>query len=54
MPVQFPFITGTAFLGVAEAVGEGISNQQLGQSVFGRSTKGTYAEYTIALEDAMR
>lgn len=53
MPVQFPLIPGTAFSGVVEAIGEGVSNWQIGQSVFGRSTKGTYAEYTTASEDAI-
>lgn len=53
MPVQFPNIPGTAFAGVVAAVGEGVSEWQVGQSVFGRSTKGTYAEYTTAPADAI-
>jgi NADPH:quinone reductase-like Zn-dependent oxidoreductase len=53
MPVQFPLIPGTAFSGVIAGVGEGLSNWEIGQSVFGRSTKGTYAEYTTAPEDAI-
>jgi NADPH:quinone reductase-like Zn-dependent oxidoreductase len=53
MPVQFPHIPGTAFAGVVEAVGAGVSTWQLGDPVFGRSTKGTYAEYTTAPEDAI-
>lgn len=53
MPVQFPHIPGTAFAGVVEAVGEGVSTWQIGDSVFGRSTKGTYAAYTTAPQDAI-
>ncbi|MDR6549583.1 NADP-dependent oxidoreductase [Paenibacillus qinlingensis] len=53
MPVQFPHIPGTAFAGVITAVGEGVSGWQIGQSVFGRSTKGTYAEYTTASEEEL-
>ncbi|KRE59938.1 alcohol dehydrogenase [Paenibacillus sp. Soil750] len=53
MPIQFPHIPGTAFAGVVEAVGAGVSIWKLGDPVFGRSTKGTYAEYTTAPEDAI-
>lgn len=53
MPVQFPHIPGTAFTGVIEAVGTGVSTWKIGDPVFGRSTKGTYAEYTTAPEDVI-
>ncbi|KRE93411.1 alcohol dehydrogenase [Paenibacillus sp. Soil766] len=53
MPVQFPHIPGTAFAGVVAAIGSGVSTWQIGDPVFGRSTKGTYAEYTTAAEDAI-
>ncbi|WP_246320125.1 NADP-dependent oxidoreductase [Paenibacillus qinlingensis] len=53
MPIQFPHIPGTAFAGVIEAVGTGVSTWQIGDPVFGRSTKGTYAEFTTAPEDAI-
>ncbi|OCT14515.1 alcohol dehydrogenase [Paenibacillus pectinilyticus] len=53
MPVQFPVIPGTAFSGVVVGLGEGVSKWQIGESVFGRSTKGTYAEYTTAPEDVI-
>ncbi|CAM3335004.1 NADP-dependent oxidoreductase [Paenibacillus lupini] len=48
MPVKFPVIPGTAFAGIVEEVGPDVSGLQIGQEVFGRSTNGTYAEYTTA------
>jgi NADPH:quinone reductase-like Zn-dependent oxidoreductase len=47
-PITFPYIPGSAFSGVIEEVGAGVTKFQKGQRVFGRSTKGTYAEYTTA------
>jgi NADPH:quinone reductase-like Zn-dependent oxidoreductase len=52
-PIQFPYVPGTAFSGVIEEVGPGTSSFEAGQRVFGRSPKGTYAQYTIALADSM-
>lgn len=50
-PVSFPYIPGSAFAGVIEEVGPGVTGFQKGQAVFGRSSKGTYAEYTtVAVE----
>jgi len=46
-PAAFPYIPGSAFAGVVEEVGGGAAFQK-GQAVFGRSNKGTYAEYTTA------
>lgn len=48
MPVKFPVIPGTAFAGIIEEVGPEVEGLQIGQVVFGRSTNGTYAEYTTA------
>jgi NADPH:quinone reductase-like Zn-dependent oxidoreductase len=48
MPVKFPMIPGTAFAGIVEKVGQDVNDLQVGQEVFGRSTNGTYAEYTTA------
>lgn len=53
MPVKFPVIPGTAFAGVIEGVGPGVNGLQIGQEVFGRSTNGTYAEYTTAPADSV-
>lgn len=47
-----PYIPGTAFAGVVEAVGAGVTRFQVGQAICGRSPNGTYAEYTTALEQA--
>jgi NADPH:quinone reductase-like Zn-dependent oxidoreductase len=46
-PVTFPYIPGSAVAGVVEAVGPGVTRFEPGQAVFGRSTNGAYAEYTI-------
>src|SRR5579863_911572 len=45
-PASFPYIPGSAFAGVVEEVGSGVTIWRIGQAVFGRSNKGTYAEYT--------
>jgi NADPH:quinone reductase-like Zn-dependent oxidoreductase len=52
-PATFPYIPGSAFAGVIEEVGDGVTAFQKGQAVFGRSNKGTYAEYTTASEDTV-
>lgn len=48
MPMSFPYIPGSAVAGVVEEVGPGVSEFRQGQAVFGRSNKGSYAEYTTA------
>ena len=48
-PVSFPYIPGSAVAGVVEEVGPGVTTFQQGQAVFGRSTNGTYAEYTTTV-----
>jgi NADPH:quinone reductase-like Zn-dependent oxidoreductase len=52
-PLQLPSIPGTSFAGVIDEVGPGVSAFQKGQSVFGRSTKGTYAEYTTSAVESL-
>jgi NADPH:quinone reductase-like Zn-dependent oxidoreductase len=47
MPVTFPYIPGTAFAGVVEQAGAGVTAFQPGDSVCGRSPRGAYAEYTV-------
>jgi len=52
MPKSFPYIPGTAFAGVIEALGTDVTTFQKGQAICGRSPQGTYAEYTTVLADA--
>jgi NADPH:quinone reductase-like Zn-dependent oxidoreductase len=52
MPKSFPYIPGTAFAGVIEALGAGVTAFQQGQAICGRSPQGTYAEYTTVLAAA--
>lgn len=51
--VQFPYIPGTSLAGVVEEVGAGVTTFRKGQQVFGRSTTGTYAEYTVASTESL-
>jgi NADPH:quinone reductase-like Zn-dependent oxidoreductase len=51
--IQFPYIPGSSFAGVVEDVGAGVASIWKGQQVFGRSTSGTYAEYTVASTDSL-
>ena len=46
LPRSFPYIPGTAFAGVVEAAGAGVTTVKPGQAICGRSPRGTYAEYT--------
>jgi NADPH:quinone reductase-like Zn-dependent oxidoreductase len=48
MPTAFPSIPGSSFSGIVEEVGSLVTGLQRGQAVFGRSSQGTYAEYTLA------
>jgi NADPH:quinone reductase-like Zn-dependent oxidoreductase len=45
-PANFPYIPGSSFAGIIEEVGADVTEFRKGQAVFGRSEKGTYAEYT--------
>src|SRR5215475_10431293 len=45
LPKTFPYIPGTAFAGVIEEVGPGVTNFQKGQAVCGRTSNGASAEY---------
>ncbi|MHB8599454.1 MAG: NADP-dependent oxidoreductase [Ktedonobacteraceae bacterium] len=48
MPATFPYVPGADLAGVVAKVGPGVTAFQPGQEVFGRSSKGSYAEYTTA------
>jgi len=52
MPQSFPYTPGTAFAGVIEEFGAGVTAFQNGQAVCGRSPQGTYAEYTTVQAQA--
>lgn len=45
MPKAFPYTPGTAFAGIVETVGEGVTTYTVGQALCGRAPNGTYAEY---------
>ena len=47
-PLQFPHTPGFDIAGIIEELGPGVTTFQKGQGVFGQSTQGAYAEYTIA------
>ncbi|KUL25214.1 NADP-dependent oxidoreductase [Actinoplanes awajinensis] len=47
-PTTFPAIPGGEFAGVVEALGEGVSEVQVGDEVLGWSDTGSYAEYALA------
>ncbi|HEY3344721.1 MAG TPA: NADP-dependent oxidoreductase [Anaerolineaceae bacterium] len=49
MPLSFPWIPGLEGAGTVEAIGEGVTNFQLGQAVYGAFTS-SYAEYAVAAE----
>jgi NADPH:quinone reductase-like Zn-dependent oxidoreductase len=52
-PLELPSIPGTSLAGIIDAVGPGVTAFQKGQAVFGRSTKGTYTEYTTAAVESL-
>jgi len=52
-PATFPYVPGADLAGVVEKVGRGVSAFQPGQEVFGRSSQGTYAEYSIVPANAL-
>lgn len=53
LQMQFPYIPGMEIAGVVQEVGPGVTAFQKGQAVYGRSTKGGYAEYTVAAEESL-
>src|SRR5262245_13056833 len=51
-PKALPYIPGTAVAGVIEEVGSGVTSWKVGQAVCGRTSNGTYAEYTTVVVDS--
>src|SRR5436309_2502831 len=49
MPVQLPYLPGSAMAGVVTVAGPGVTDFEPGQAVFGRANKGAYAEFSTAL-----
>ena len=52
-PSTFPYVPGADLAGVVAKVGTGVTTFQPGQEVFGRSSNGSYAEYSIAPANAL-
>jgi NADPH:quinone reductase-like Zn-dependent oxidoreductase len=48
VPITFPYVPGSAFAGVVDQVGPGVTAFRQGQAVFGRTPFGAYAEYVRA------
>jgi NADPH:quinone reductase-like Zn-dependent oxidoreductase len=48
VPLTFPYVPGAELAGVVEKVGPGVTEFKFGQEIFGRSSSGSYAEYSIA------
>ena len=46
-----PYVPGTAFAGVVEALGEGVTNFVVGDEICGRAPNGSAAEYTTVPAD---
>lgn len=53
MPAVFPYTPGSAFAGIVEQVGPGVTAFQKGQAVFGRTNNGAYAEYTTVATETL-
>jgi len=53
VPLSFPVIAGYAFAGIVEAAGPGTSGAAPGERVYGRSSRGTYADYTVVKPASM-
>jgi NADPH:quinone reductase-like Zn-dependent oxidoreductase len=53
LPVQFPSIPGLEIAGVVQKVGPGVTAFQEGQEVYGQSTKGGYAQYTVTAVESL-
>lgn len=52
-PIPLPSIPGNEFAGTIAQPGPGVTAFQSGQTVYGRSGKGAYADYTIATADSL-
>jgi NADPH:quinone reductase-like Zn-dependent oxidoreductase len=52
-PATFPYVPGADLAGVVEKVGAAVTALQPGQEVFGRSSQGSYAEYSIVPANAL-
>ncbi len=50
---EFPYTPGADMAGVVVKVGPGVTTFQEGQKVYGRSNKGSYAEYATALASTL-
>ena len=48
-PITLPFVAGYEVAGVVDAIGEGVTNLQIGQRVMAMVPNGGYAEYAIAI-----
>ncbi len=53
VPQTFPYVPGADLAGVVEKVGPDVTSFQVGQEVFGRSSKGSYTQYGIAPANAL-
>jgi NADPH:quinone reductase-like Zn-dependent oxidoreductase len=53
LPVTFPYTPGIEVAGVVEEVGPDVTAFEIGQAVFGQSTKGAYAEYVAVSVEAL-
>jgi NADPH:quinone reductase-like Zn-dependent oxidoreductase len=51
IPKTFPYIPGTAFSGIIEEIGPGVTNFYKGQAVCGRAPNGASTEYTTVIVD---
>jgi NADPH:quinone reductase-like Zn-dependent oxidoreductase len=47
MPSTFPYVPGIELAGVVERVGPGVTTFQPGQAVYGHTSGGAYAEYSL-------
>lgn len=56
-PAQFPYIPGADLAGIVEELGPGVIGFQMGQAVYGQTTKrdyqGAYAEYALASTEVL-
>ena len=53
-PTTFPAIPGSELAGVVDALGEGVSDLQVGDEVLGWADTGSYAEYALATAVALK